>query len=164
MCLESNRHRNKEKIMEMYEKKFEASINLYSEGNKLFDDGNKLCDEADKLCEEGDRITDEIDKIDIDSENLREEQSKIDQKYNLAIESGGDSIKLLKESEEITAKLFQFEADFIKLRRRMRDLYCESGNLSAKARAVHLNASMRHTESRKLWLEGMIEWKKASTA
>jgi hypothetical protein len=56
----------------------------------------------------------------------------------------------------------QIEAGLVKISRSIRELFSKSGKLSAEGRAICTNAAKLHSESRKLWLEGMIEWEKAS--
>ena len=140
--------------------KLEDSINLYAEGNHLFEEANKIFDEADELSVQEEKMSEEVDRIDAEDDNLREEQNALYQKYNLSVDSEEDGSSLLKEADEIDTKLFQLASDLIKLRRSSREIGLKNSLLRIQASVLSKNASTLHAESRKLWLEGMIEFSK----
>lgn len=145
--------------MASHDQKFESSIQIYTEGNNLFEEADKLFDEADELSNQEDKISEEIDRVGGESDNLREEQNELYRKYNLAVDEEKDGSIFLKTAEEIDPKLFQLESDSLKLRRSMREIGLKHSELRTKARVIVINGAKLHAESRKVWLEGMIEWK-----
>jgi uncharacterized coiled-coil DUF342 family protein len=149
----------KGEIMGNTQDKLEASVKLYSEGNDLFDKANELWDEADRLAEESDKVSEEIDRVEGEEDDLREKQNSLYQKYNLSVDDGSDGGIFLKEAEEIDTKMFQLSSDATKQRRHGREINLKHSKLNAEARAICANGSKLHNDSRKLFLEGMTEWK-----